>query len=191
MGEQLDLIRVSRTEMGAYLCIAQNGVPSPVSKRIMVHVHCKFARYFTLNLLSIHHFSPAVHPSLHARQNLVSTIAGSSATLECKVEASPRSVNYWVKLGAKNREMPVNPGGRFRTEDINENGYTQKMVLQIDEVRSKDFGTYQCVSRNSLGDVRTKVQLQGININQTYKYNNKNLKIIKYIKATFIHILRL
>ena len=94
----------------------------------------------------------------------MSTIAGSSATLECKVEASPRSVNYWVKLGAKNREMPVNPGGRFRTEDINENGYTQKMVLQIDEVRSKDFGTYQCVSRNSLGDVRTKVQLQGINI---------------------------
>ena len=121
-------------------------------------------RHFTLNLLSIPHFSPLVHPSLHARQNLVSTIAGSSATLECKVEASPRSVNYWVKLGTKNREMPVNPGGRFRTEDINENSYTQKMVLQIDEVRSKDFGTYQCVSRNSLGDVRTKVQLQGINI---------------------------
>ena len=40
-GEVLDLIRISRTEMGAYLCIAQNGVPSPVSKRIMVHVHCE------------------------------------------------------------------------------------------------------------------------------------------------------
>ena len=94
---------------------------------------------------------------------MVSTIAGSRATLECKVEASPRSVNYWVKLGAKNREMQVNPGGRFRTEDINENSYTQKMVLNIDEVRTKDFGTYICVSRNSLGEVRTNVQLQGKN----------------------------
>ena len=92
---------------------------------------------------------------------MVSTIAGSSASLECKVEASPRSVNYWVKIGAKNRELPVNPGGRFRTEDINENSYTQKMVLKIEEVRSKDFGTYACVSRNSLGEVRTSVQLQG------------------------------
>ena len=115
---------------------------------------------------------------------MVSTIAGSSATLECKVEASPRSVNYWVKLGAKNREMPVNPGGRFRTEDINENGYTQKMVLQIDEVRSKDFGTYQCVSRNSLGDVRTKVQLQGIN--QTYILL-KTLKLSKSIHKSHIY----
>ena len=97
---------------------------------------------------------------------MVSTIAGSSASLECKVEASPRSVNYWVKIGAKNRELPVNPGGRFRTEDINENSYTQKMVLKIEEVRSKDFGTYACVSRNSLGEVRTNVQLQGEKIFQ-------------------------
>ena len=41
MGEQLDLIRVSRTEMGAYLCIAQNGVPPSISKRIILNVECK------------------------------------------------------------------------------------------------------------------------------------------------------
>ena len=42
MGEQLDLIRVSRTEMGAYLCIAQNGVPPSISKRIILNVECKY-----------------------------------------------------------------------------------------------------------------------------------------------------
>ena len=93
----------------------------------------------------------------------MSTIAGASATLECKVEASPRSVNYWVKIGAKNRDLPVNPGGRFRISDIDENSYSQTMILKIDEVRSKDFGTYSCVTRNSLGVVRKNVQLQGNN----------------------------
>ena len=37
----LDLIRISRTEMGAYLCIAVNGVPPAVSKRIILTVECK------------------------------------------------------------------------------------------------------------------------------------------------------
>ena len=42
IGEQLDLIRVSRTEMGAYLCIAQNKVPPSISKRIILNVECKY-----------------------------------------------------------------------------------------------------------------------------------------------------
>jgi hypothetical protein len=37
----LSLSKVTRSEMGAYLCIAANGVPPTVSKRMMVHVHCK------------------------------------------------------------------------------------------------------------------------------------------------------
>ena len=90
-------------------------------------------------------------------------MAGSSAQLECRVEASPRSVNYWVKIGAKQRELSVNPGGRIGVLDIDENSYTQRMILNIEEVRSKDFGTYACVTRNSLGEVRTAVQLQGEN----------------------------
>lgn len=40
-GEMLTLTKVTRSEMGAYLCIAANGVPPSVSKRMMLHVHCK------------------------------------------------------------------------------------------------------------------------------------------------------
>lgn len=40
-GEVLSLNKVTRSEMGAYLCIAANGVPPSVSKRMMLHVHCK------------------------------------------------------------------------------------------------------------------------------------------------------
>lgn len=35
------MIKISRTDMGAYLCIAMNGVPPSVSKRIIVDVECK------------------------------------------------------------------------------------------------------------------------------------------------------
>lgn len=39
--EILNLTKVTRSEMGAYQCIAANGVPPTVSKRLMLHVHCK------------------------------------------------------------------------------------------------------------------------------------------------------
>lgn len=40
--EVLTLSKISRSDMGAYLCIASNGVPPSVSKRIMIKVHCEF-----------------------------------------------------------------------------------------------------------------------------------------------------
>lgn len=40
-GEMLTLSKVTRSEMGAYMCIASNGVPPSVSKRMKLQVHCK------------------------------------------------------------------------------------------------------------------------------------------------------
>lgn len=41
-GEMLSLTKITRSEMGAYMCIASNGVPPSVSKRMKLQVHCKF-----------------------------------------------------------------------------------------------------------------------------------------------------
>lgn len=46
-GDIVNLTKVTRSEMGAYLCIAANGVPPSVSKRIMLHVHCKYLYLIT------------------------------------------------------------------------------------------------------------------------------------------------
>ncbi|BES91430.1 Cell adhesion molecule [Nesidiocoris tenuis] len=40
-GNTLELTRISRLDMGAYLCIASNGVPPSVSKRIRLSVDCE------------------------------------------------------------------------------------------------------------------------------------------------------
>ena len=47
VAESLDLIRISRTEMGAYLCIASNDVPPAVSKRIILNVNCEHGNIFS------------------------------------------------------------------------------------------------------------------------------------------------
>lgn len=40
-GEFLNISKVSRLNMAAYLCIASNGVQPSVSKRMMLNVKCK------------------------------------------------------------------------------------------------------------------------------------------------------
>ena len=40
-GDTLEIHRVRREDMGAYLCIASNDVPPTVSKRIYLHVQCE------------------------------------------------------------------------------------------------------------------------------------------------------
>ena len=41
-GEILNLTHITRSDMGPYLCIANNSIPPIVSKRINVEVHCKY-----------------------------------------------------------------------------------------------------------------------------------------------------
>ena len=41
-GPVFNITRVNRLHMGAYLCIASNGIPPTVSKRILLIVHCMY-----------------------------------------------------------------------------------------------------------------------------------------------------
>jgi hypothetical protein len=50
-GEVLHVVRVSRLHMGAYLCVASNGVPPSISKRVELRVQCKFPCIYRLNNL--------------------------------------------------------------------------------------------------------------------------------------------
>lgn len=47
-GEVLEIARISRLDMSAYLCIASNGVPPSVSKRIKVSVDCEYACWWLI-----------------------------------------------------------------------------------------------------------------------------------------------
>ncbi|GIX95745.1 lachesin [Caerostris extrusa] len=80
-GESLKLTRTSRLSMGAYLCIASNGVLPSVSKRIMLNVLCNCP--YDTDSQSTDWCQPW----------------GGRNFLVCNLESYPRSVTYWVIAG--------------------------------------------------------------------------------------------
>jgi len=62
--------------MGAYLCIASNGIPPSISKRIEMKVQFP--------------------PMMTIPHQLEGAYVGQEVTLECHTEAHPKSINYWT-----------------------------------------------------------------------------------------------
>ncbi|KAK5639134.1 hypothetical protein RI129_011626 [Pyrocoelia pectoralis] len=135
-GEQLNLTRISRTEMGAYLCIATNGVPPSVSKRIIVDVE----------------FSPMIW----VPNQLVGAPAGTDVTIDCHTEAYPRAISYWVY-----DNVMLLPTKKYGT-DTAENSYRAHMKLTVRNLQPGDFGNYRCISKNSLGETEGSIRLYEI-----------------------------
>ncbi|XP_066591592.1 lachesin-like isoform X3 [Prorops nasuta] len=76
-GSDLDITRVTRKDMGPYLCIASNGVPPTVSKRIVLTVHFQ--------------------PMVSVENQLIGAFDGQTLILECHSEAFPRPITYWTR----------------------------------------------------------------------------------------------
>ncbi|PNF32524.1 hypothetical protein B7P43_G02446 [Cryptotermes secundus] len=136
-GPVFNITRVNRLHMGAYLCIASNGVPPTVSKRIMLIVHFP--------------------PMIWIQNQLVGAYEGQQITLDCNSEAYPKSINYWT--GEKGEIIAQ--GGRYEPVLL-DNAYKVHMKLTIRSVGPTDFGTYKCVSKNSLGDTDGSIRLYPI-----------------------------
>ncbi|CAL7946794.1 unnamed protein product [Xylocopa violacea] len=136
-GEELKLTKISRTEMGVYLCIASNGIPPAVSKRIFINVH----------------FPPVIH----VPNQLVGAPLGTDVVLECFVEASPKSINYWVKDNAM-----IISSQQHDVQAIVKSQFEVWMELTIRNLQKHDVGTYKCLAKNSLGDVESTIRLYEI-----------------------------
>ena len=95
-GEILSITKVSRLHMAAYLCVASNGVPPSISKRVQLKVQCEFffcqvIECFLTTLLVF-----TVPPMLSIPNQLEGAYAGQDVVLECHTEAYPASINYWT-----------------------------------------------------------------------------------------------
>ncbi|XP_073821177.1 dpr-interacting protein zeta isoform X2 [Musca autumnalis] len=135
-GDTLELTRISRLDMGAYLCIASNGVPPTVSKRIKVSVDFP--------------------PMLLIPHQLVGAPEGFNVTIECFTEAHPTSLNYWTR-----GEGPIiHDSTKYKVESsIGVPTYKTHMKLTILNVSSGDDGIYKCVAKNPRGETDGIIRL--------------------------------
>ncbi|XP_068158214.1 protein CEPU-1 [Drosophila tropicalis] len=137
-GEVLKLTKISRNEMGSYLCIASNGVPPSVSKRISLSIH--------------------FHPVIQVPNQLVGAPLGTDVQIECHVEASPKSINYWIK---DTGEMIVS-SVKYHVQEASQSMYETKMTMIVRKFQKDDVGSYRCIAKNSLGEVDSSIRLYEI-----------------------------
>ncbi|XP_060524386.1 neurotrimin-like isoform X2 [Cylas formicarius] len=136
-GDTLNFTKVRREQMGPYLCIASNGIPPTVSKRIFLHVQFP--------------------PSIWIQYQLIGGYDGQKITLECHSQAFPKSINYWTKDSGE----IIPHSGKYVPEIIGDN-YKVHMKLTINYLGPDDYGIYKCVSKNSLGDMEGSVNVYKI-----------------------------
>ncbi|XP_072402120.1 lachesin-like isoform X2 [Diabrotica undecimpunctata] len=136
-GETLELTKISRLDMGAYLCIASNGVPPTVSKRIKVSVDFP--------------------PMLWIPHQLVGAPLNYAVTLECFTEANPSSLNYWTR---EDGQSMIHDSRKYRTENsLGNPSYKTHMKLTINNIQQSDYGTYKCVAKNPRGETVGTIRL--------------------------------
>ncbi|XP_026467569.1 lachesin-like [Ctenocephalides felis] len=139
-GDTLILHNIQRSDMGAYLCIASNGVPPSVSKRFIVQVH--------------------FHPAIRVANQLVGAPAGSDVTLQCHVEASPKAMNSWYRDSGDK----ILPSSKHMVQETRTGDYMSVLTLTVRELRAQDFGGYICASVNALGKAEGGIRLQELQL---------------------------
>ncbi|CAH2005353.1 unnamed protein product [Acanthoscelides obtectus] len=152
-GEILYITKVSRLHMGIYLCIASNGVPPSISKRISLKVQFP--------------------PMLSIPNQLEGAFVGQDVTLECRTEAFPTSINYWT---TERGDMIIS-GDKYESVAM-DNGYKKYMMLKIRKVDKSDFGSYRCVAKNSLGETDGVIKLEG---KFSYYFRRQDQTLLLYI----------
>ncbi|XP_076237512.1 lachesin [Calliopsis andreniformis] len=135
-GETLEITRISRLDMGVYLCIASNGVPPAVSKQIKVSVDFP--------------------PMLTIPHQLVGSPLGYRVTLECYTEAHPTSLNYWTREDG----VMIHESSKYKvTSTAEKPSYKTHMTLTIHDVQEEDYGSYKCVAKNPRGETDGTIRL--------------------------------
>ncbi|XP_043487901.1 lachesin-like isoform X1 [Polistes fuscatus] len=138
-GEKLELTRVDRRQMGAYLCIARNEVPPTVSKRVYLRVNFP--------------------PSAKVRNQLLGSPLDTDVSLICSIEAYPKTINLWTR-----KAQVIMSGDRY---EIDERTYPEEewkttIELKIKSLQKTDLGEYTCSASSSMGKAEATIRVYEI-----------------------------
>jgi len=126
-GPIVSLQNVARSDMGAYLCIAQNGVPPTVSRRI------------TLDVI--------YPPTVIVDREVIGVGLGATLMISCSVEAHPSPVTVWTTQDNR----AIIQGGRFKIVREEKKGAVDTNLIIQNIAYNDNFARFKCTGRNSLG----------------------------------------
>lgn len=134
----LTVKQVTRDDTGAFECVASNGIgQESVAKTWII------AKY-----------KPVVDKS--AQYGKAAGDEGERAKLVCRAHGAPNINFTWAREGVNLR---VGDKYEMTTEQVDV--VTWESHLWVQDVRSRDYGQYDCVARNEMGFDRAPVQLSG------------------------------
>ncbi|XP_022238853.1 lachesin-like [Limulus polyphemus] len=136
-GTFLNLTHVIRIHMGAYLCIASNGIPPSVSKRIMLDVNFP--------------------PQIRVPNQVIGATPGNDVILECRVQAWPRPMTSWVR----NEDTLLLASKKYQLTEVYDS-YNVDMKLKISNLQKEDFSSYKCGAKNSFGEKEGFIRLHAL-----------------------------
>ncbi|XP_062139925.1 uncharacterized protein LOC133848392 isoform X2 [Drosophila sulfurigaster albostrigata] len=152
-GQFIKFTNITRHQMAAYTCHANNGIPPVANATFLVEVH--FA------------------PMISVYRQMIYAEYQSSATLECQVEAFPEAIRYWER--AYDGKI-LDPSDKYRIESYPD-GFKTSMRLTIINLRKDDFGYYHCVARNELNATMVNFEIAPQDPNSETPYVGNNVKV--------------
>ncbi|XP_065366924.1 nephrin isoform X1 [Calliphora vicina] len=127
-----------REDVGNFRCIADNRVANPTSRDVLLIV--KFA------------------PEIDKSPTLLRAASGTGerGRLPCRAQASPKPKFIWRQEG---KDLPVNRSYKYEVEEKKIDSLTYESILIVEKVAPADYGDYECVAKNDLGQAIETVRL--------------------------------
>ncbi|XP_039488115.1 nephrin isoform X1 [Drosophila santomea] len=128
-----------REDVGNFRCVADNRVDNPTNRDILLIV--KFA------------------PEIAKAPTLLRAASGTGerGRLPCRAQGSPKPQFIWRQ---DKKDLPINRTYKYEVEERKIDSLTYESTLIVDKVAPADYGAYDCVARNELGEAVETVRLE-------------------------------
>ncbi|GBN47126.1 hypothetical protein AVEN_201542-1 [Araneus ventricosus] len=149
-------MRVMRDEVTVDLSSTHKGCN--IEENVISYSASKDERDYFLNISNMIMKQNAnflkVPPLIWIQNQLVGAPEGTDVYLECLTEAHPTSDNYWLR----DDEAVVSKSTRYHPH-ITRNSYKTYMKLTIRNLQPEDYGSYQCVAKNTISETQGSIKL--------------------------------
>lgn len=100
----------------------------------------------------------------------VHVLENSHIDIDCSIEASPRTVSYWIKepLGKSFQQSYDNPlqnvlqeSEKYNISETFNSYYKTSLKMRISNFSESDVGIYTCIASNMMGRANSTIRLYG------------------------------